>query len=654
MLGLLGLMLAAAAPVIGAAPPARTLQQDFDTASTHAAAGNCAAAIPLFEALERNPKYKPGSLSAAAISVRKGQCLVATGRSDEGEPGIEAGLPTLEAAGAAFSGDVAESFSRLGDAALARWDYAGATSRYQRALTLLQGAARIAVLGKLAKATAFDGGGQSLAYSSEAITLVSADPKPNKDVLAALHTLHARTLLNQGQAPAAYAELKQALALSGGLTSRTSLSEVVLRGDLAVAAMQVGKKDDARLYLAYTGAGRLEKTPFSRAVGMDPPLCGEATGLQPNDVAVVDFSIADDGTVPSAQTVYSRGGPAVAAAFGRAVSQWYWEPERIAEIPAFYRASTRVEVRCSNVMGNGPSLFSPLDSRFAQWAATVMPPTVRFSGNPVEQTAALRAFATAGGDAAAQFAALAWLVAYEPASARASTATADQALALTAKAAIPAEALTWLRIARLRAAARTRNVNRADRAALLALAADPTIAADALAVDTLRVAAAGALRRTDDAATSVQLLTAAAQDERLPERHPLRQLAWLRLADVAAAAGDRGKAHDYFLKTGLTEQQCAMLSVAPARQRTGASGADYPIEALMMGFEGWVRLEFDINADGRTANARPIVAYPPLIFVEAAQGMANGVRYAPSYRPGEGVACSANRETINFVIPNKH
>lgn len=130
MLGVLTLILAAVAPQVAAAPTPSTLQQDFDNASIRAAAGECAAAIPLFEAIEHNPRFKPGSLSAAAVAVRKGQCLVATGRVEEGEPAIEAGLPKLEATGEAFTGDVAQGLSTLGDAALRRWDYAGATRRY--------------------------------------------------------------------------------------------------------------------------------------------------------------------------------------------------------------------------------------------------------------------------------------------------------------------------------------------------------------------------------------------------------------------------------------------------------------------------------------------------------------------------------------------
>ena len=101
---------------------------------------------------------------------------------------------------------------------------------------------------------------------------------------------------------------------------------------------------------------------------------------------------------------------------------------------------------------------------------------------------------------------------------------------------------------------------------------------------------------------------------------------------------------------GAQSEQCALIGPKPAMRSSGASGSDYPTEALQMGFEGWVELEYNINADGTTAAARALISYPPFVFEDAATGMAHGIRYERSYRPGGGEACSAEQQSIKFLI----
>lgn len=654
---ILTVLLAAAAPPAAATPPPEpsTLQQDFDAASKAAASGHCDTAIPKFEALERSGSVRQGSIPWAAITVRKGICAIRLNREDADEAAVQKGLAVLDKAETAFDGDIVDGWVALGDAAMRRYDYAGASAAFQRALERLKGETRLNVLPRLARATTFDGTPQSLAYASEGIDIVSAMPKPNKDFLAAFHTLHARALLNQGDAEQAYKEMKTALSLSGGLTNRVSLSEVSLRSDLAMAAMLVGKKDQARLYLAYTGAGRIKESPFASAVSMDPPLCGDETGLRPEDLAVVEFSIADDGTVSDAQTVYSRGGPAVAAAFGEAVSQWYWRPEDIAAVPPFYRALTRVEVRCSNVLGSGPGVMGPLRERFMTWATAHLPVPLDADTTSAAMLENLHRYLDNGAnasDTAGRVAALGWLRYIEPGPKSARMAMVDQALDLAPSPSVPPEVANWFAISRLRAKlSDKRRVGSDDLRAYVALSEDPAVAADALAADTLRLLAArGWQSKTLKEAPA--LLNMVAQDDRLPANHPLRQLAWLDLAGKAAADGQAALAQEYFGHSGLTDEQCSLLGVTPSLKRTNVSSSDFPIDALSMGFEGWVRTELDIMTNGNTANVRPIIAYPPLIFADAATKMAKDLEYNVSFRPGSSLACSANRETIKFEIPS--
>lgn len=651
MLFLAVLAAAAASTVPSPATSAKplTLQQKFDAASNLAAEEKCTEALPLFEELQHDARVKPGSIPAAAIAVRKGVCLIQANRPDEGEMAIAAGLPVLEKAGQGFDGDVSNARIALGNAAYTRSDYARAAEYFRLALENRTGVARLTTLGRLAKATAFDGDEAALKPTEEALQILSAEPKPNKMALASFHTLHARTLLNQGKAQDAYKELKDALSLSGGLTSRTSLAEVSLRSDLAMAAMQTGHKDDARLYLAYTGAGRIQESPFTRAKSMSPPLCGSETGLRPDDVAVVEFGIGEDGYVINAHTIYSRGGPQVAAAFEQAVEQWVWDPQNIAKIPAFYRLLTRIELRCSTAMGNRPGLFRPFDSRFKTWAVQQLP-IGALEGDDRQSTARVRA---ALGDSSTapivRIAALGVLADSEvTATAADRIAMLDQAITLATNTQIPAHAVNWLRASRMiLAKVKSESGRRTLYQSAAAMAIEPAFAQDPLAADTLKMFAAGGSER-HHLPQSDTLLTEVARDERLEANHPLRQLAWLTLANRAAMAGDMASAQADFQRTGLTEEQCALLSLPPAVRRTNVDGGDYPMTAAMMGFEGWVQLEYDIAADGNTANVRPIVAYPAMIFVDAAKAIGRNIKYEWSYRPGGATACSANTQTITF------
>ena len=644
------------APAVGepAAPAVQTLQQAFDEASDDAASGNCSAAVQKFTALEQDRRLKPGSLAAAAIAVRKGTCAIRLSVPDIDEAAIQGGLASLAKAGSAFNSDVAAGWIALGDAGLDRYDYGRATAAYKTALSVLTGPARLEVLPRLAKSTAFDPGPEPLSYAEEGISLVSAMAKPDKAALAAFHTMHARTLLNRGSAADAYKELKLALSLNGGLTSdRVSLSDVGSRSDLAMAAALSGKKDEARLYLAYTGAGRIEKSPFKSAVSMAPPLCGTETGLRPDDVAVVEFGIDDDGTVADAKTVYSRGGSAVAAAFGRAVRDWYWKPADIAAIPRFYRTLVRVELRCSTVGGGGPGLMAPLRERYQAWATAQLPGTSASDAVDPGLRKVLHGFLQDGAAAPnplPRIAALGWLAEAEPVPGQERRAMADEALRLSATTTVPQHVVNWLRIVRILATSgEKRSANGADMKTFGAVLEDADIAGDALAVDTFRIALARGKpeQQPRDAAT---LLAKVAEDDRLPARHPLRQLAWLELAGHAAAAGNRTDAQEYFNRTGLTEEQCALLGEAPALERSNAGGEDYPDEALKMGFEGWVQTEHDISTTGKTTNIRPLIAYPPLIFVDAATSMTKALQYAVSFRPEGATACTANRQTFNFIL----
>lgn len=643
------------------APP--TMQQQFNTASNAEQAGDCKTALPLFEALASDPRVKPGSLPAAAIAVRRGHCLFTFGRDDEGEAQVEAGLPVMRQAGANFAGDVAGAELELGNLAALRHDENLAIAHYQAALVLTTGDERVVPLLRLAAVTAFDGDDRPLGHADEALKIAMAAPHPDKKVLAYIHDVHGRILLNQGQVKAGYTELKQALDLSGGLTDRVHLEDVQLRGDLAQAALLNGDREGARNYLAYTGAGHIAESPFAIAVSMKAPDCGSETGLKPEDTAIVDFAIGADGGVTGAQTVYTRGTYAVAAAFAKAVNTWFWRPEDLAKVPAFYRQLTRVEMRCSNSGGNVPRIPTPLSRRYAAWARTVLmtlPTELPTAALALQALKDQGDAAVARGDFRAGAAALGLRAIVDPRAGRAQVAAFDEPLALGQKAGIPQEAMNALRVLHMARQVivtvreRDRRERLADWDRLLPMADQAPLVSDPLAADTLRLLAVPSRPDGNERSAAIALALRVADDGGLPAHAPLRQEALLWLANDAARAGQLDVAQGYFQRTGLDSEQCALIGPMPAMRWSGVSSSDYPMEAWRMGFEGWVKLEYNINADGTTAAARALISYPPFVFEDAATGMARNIRYERSYRPGGGAACNAEQQSIKFAIPSRH
>ncbi len=677
---------AVAAPDVSAP----SLQEAFNAATEAVDGGHCDAAIPMFEKLAVDARVKPGSLPAAAIAVRHGRCLLRSGANAAAEDMIRTGLPTLEKAGAGFADEVATTNLLMGETAYRRYDRDAAIFWFTKAASAPERDDRLRAMVRLAQATMFDGDGAALGVIDKALAEIGEKTSADKDSRANLLSVRGRVLMNLGRDKEAAVDLRRALSLSGGLTNiKVSLNDVAMRSDLAQAMLLVGDRDKAREFLAYTGAGRIEESPFAFATFMGVPSCTGEPGLRPEDSAVVEFSIGDDGQVSSAQTVYSRGTFSAATVFARAVRDWTWRPEKIAKLPAFYRRLTRVELHCSNADVGAPGLLSPLYSRFATWAIALAGITANEVQEPGETDGAVSAVAdstlrverkvvvaklraqgaarAAEGDKLAAGAAFGLAGIYDRSNTGRAREDLAQAFALirsadpgrTNPATTPA--LAALRMFALLGPsadpAKTmsdESKRNAVEARLMPSLDDPLIAADALAQDSLRVFLAIQRQVGAIGPEQIALLRAVAEDTRLEDGHPLRQIALLRLASVAAAAKQYQEAQALFARTGLSEQQCALLGDIPRLKSDGADSGDYPKEALFMGFEGWVQLEYDIDAAGRTANQRALIAYPPFVFVDAAKGLIRGVRYDPTYRPSGKLACSATSQTVSFVIPANH
>ncbi|TGX52662.1 hypothetical protein E5A73_13515 [Sphingomonas gei] len=633
-------------------PPAKpTIQQSFDEATKAAVEGRCEEAIRIFESIETAPKIARNAMVRAAIDVRKGGCLIELGRLDEGEAAVRRGLPALAGKGEDFAEEVRQSHLALGRLGAQRFDYVTAVAEYKQALDGATGKGRLRPLLALSQVLAFDQDGQALRYATEARTLALADATVNKRELATVQTQYARVLLNQGRQKEAYAELKDSLRKQGGLDFRVNLDDITTRSDLAIAASLNKDHDAARKYLAYTGAGRFKDTPFDRATSMEPPLCGSATGLKPEDFAIVEFSLAEDGHVRGAMPIYVTGGRDAALAFARAVAGWSWQPEAVKAVPPLFRYATRVEIRCT-VAGERPPLTAPLAEAYAEWMESLGKPEPGWTDQPAAKAAPLQraalAQARAAGDRPGELAALFALgnnsVIGEPE--RRGLLGEGVALADALKA--PPPARIYVAIPQVWAKS---DDGREAREMLRALLARPEVAGDPLAAATLRLLIAAPSFRTPAPSDSETLLAAVIAEPELPAQHPLKVAALLQQANRFASKGDVEGAQRLFEQTGLTTEQCAFLGLQPAMRRPGTSSEDYPTDAYQMGFEGWVRTEFDVATDGSTIRPRVLTAYPPFVFDEAGAKISKGFRYTASYRPKGSVACTGRQEAIKFLLP---
>ena len=395
---------------------------------------------------------------------------------------------------------------------------------------------------------------------------------------------------------------------------------------------------------------------------MQVPDCDDAVGMRPEDSAVVEFSIGDDGAVQEAQTVFTRGNFATARAFAAAVRGWAWQPEAVAKLPPFYRALVRVELRCSKGGGGLPGVDVPFKQRIVAWVTPLLGGihgTIHSGSRAADAVRERAAVVQSAGDSVGAGTLLLLAVTLDPVARPSQRQDLDLATGLLAGADAPRRASAGvLRVIHMQSLASLKQGNagrwsESYQDQLLAAADQPEIAVDALSQDTLRLLALRTRWRKEYSERETLVLRQIADDARLGAESPLRQVALLRLASLSAAAGHRDEAEALFARTGLGEEQCALIGDIP-RLRYEGGDSYYPKEALSMGFEGWAREEFDIAANGHTVEPRTVIAYPPFVFVASATAMARVFRYDPSFRPTGKLACSARAETIKFQIPANH
>jgi hypothetical protein len=633
-----------ASGMAAAQQPARTVQQDFEAAEALDAGTDATAALAAWDAFERRVAARPRSRGIAL--VRKSAALVRLDRRDEAVAAARAGLALLPASDATLRADRYQAFMNLAGIAQMSIDYASAADAYAQAEA--QGDApveKLAALRGLIKTATFVDPAAATQAAARADVLLAAGIV-DKALVADFRSAKSVLALNRGDLPGATAEAMEAVKLLGGLTAQTDLRDVAARSNAAIALLLAGRKDEARRYMAMTGAGRVDTGNFDSGAAMTPPDCGGEAGLKPADMAVVQFSVNDDGSILIAEPIYAAGGGEVALAFARAARGWSWSAEQVKQIPRFLRYNARVELRC-NMAFQRPSVYDGLFADLTAWSAQRGAPLADQPDNPAQALPAQRAaLAAAKGDAV--FPALVALIGSPVIPREEKTPLAQRALAFAQanKAPITGQLALDLDV-RLSAAA---DVGKRSmfRRVVSSLLTQAPYAGDPQARAALRLFLADNERNGSDKAAAA-LLTQVAGDTALPANDPLKVGALIRLASMAQQRGDEAAAKAAFAQSGLAANQCALVDDAP---KLVSVGGIFPTEAQSWGFEGWTRTQFDVAADGKVIGSRAIVSYPPFIFTKAGVATMSAARFSKSYRPDGGLACGANTQNVRFMLPN--
>ena len=651
-------ILAAMAAVGSAQVPAAqtTVQQDFEAATKLLMDEKFDQAAMAFGALEQRLANSPNSRSMAAVRLRRGDALVRLGRIDEAAKELELGLANTAASDPSLTEDRMIALLDLAAISDRRLEFAKSRTYYASAEKLADDPlSKARAFAGLIRAMTFVDATAAIAEADRALAWFATQKELGRDAEGELLTLKGRALLNAGRFEEAHKLLRSANSRLGGMTLKVSQADVAARGDLSLAALLSGNRDRAREYLAYTGAGRLEDQ-FIPGNSMRTPRCGE-DGIAPGDVAVVQLSIGDDGTVVSAMPIYASNGSSKAIAFARKAMKWSWDAEEVKKIRPFFRSAMRLEMRCTNEP-EAETAASLLARDFEAWAV----------GQGFGYGLGKRDVGPADYDAAsAELAARekkygAASAALLPVLARMSwdgRIPSDQQLALNQRGLkiaravqAPAAVIAIFGMGEINNAVSIAWTKQAknghsgdfgwkhpDYSPLLSM---PEIARDKRVSTAVRLTGARAVMRGDKGEARMLLEGAAVSTP--PGDDPISDAA---RATLAALKGEKvGPVK------GAGDNGCPLAEVIGPMVRSGASSDDFPREAMTWGFEGWASVEHSVTPDGKAVGGRTLIAHPPFVFGKAAEEMLSDTRFlAPSVPLTP--ACAINRLTVRFKMGSR-
>jgi hypothetical protein len=370
-------------------------------------------------------------------------------------------------------------------------------------------------------------------------------------------------------------------------------------------------------------------------------------------MAVIEFSIGNDGSVIASQPVYAAGGGKVALAFARTAFGWSWTPEQVKNLPLFFRYNVRVEMRCSTAFER-PSVTKLLNANFEAWLdgrKLAVPPASDLSDAlalPRQRAALAAVEAKDGAQSATLLPPLYRLLENGVVPREEKNALARRALAIADANGVPPLPRLALDLT-VQGTARSEGTRGNGFVKdVMPLLSQAPYANDPQARSALRLFIADASQRGPHVR---ELLRQVADEPTLAKNDPMRVVALVRLASLDQQAGNAAAARAAFEESGLAANQCALIDAPPQLLHVGGT---FPQEAMIWGFEGWTRTQFDVSADGKVVNSRAILSYPPFVFTKAGVQTVAGARYAKTYRPDGSLGCGASIAGVRFTAGIKH
>jgi tetratricopeptide (TPR) repeat protein len=631
-------------------PPPDSVQGRFNAAKVLLDAGKPQEALRIFEEIEAQQlaSAKPSPNNLAIARVYKGDALIKLGRFEEARTSTQLALQ-----GETLSKPALKSVAIIAREQLARiqgalLDDAAAADTFGLLKTMADSDGwRMRYGLKQAIALSVLDPERSLSAADDAITLAATLPKLEKAETASLHVARGRALLNLGRVTEARTAFAEAMKAYGALDTNVDTMEYAMRADAANAALRDGDEVTARKLMAYSGQGTTLRRSFPGGTDMTLPQCGGTEALKPDDVAVIELALSPNGTVSLARPVFGSRSGRMAYVFADALKDWRWDAANLTGISPGVLQRLRFEVRCSLSL---PST-AVWDSRgnLEDWLAT-HPGYVRHDVSHAMKQAD-EAAARAETDPLKATSRWLAITRRNDVDEAESKMALDEAGKAAQRAGAPLEITVLARAVALGDLSGFRGMAAAARRSLpriLPLLDEPAIKSDAAASARVRLMLARLYALARMSAEEESILNALVKDDRLPAKHPLRTAGLVALANAAAVQGKTQVAASAFESTGLGPSQCAALSEPPMMLKRNATNKDFPEEALAWGFGGWVRQEFDIDADGKPQNIRTVVSHPPGVFNKTGARMAGDFLFRKTFRPDGSAGCSGYNYSLRF------